>query len=341
MSWLLPPSLVWYLGTGSGWQVALLIAVAVLIVTCPCALGLAVPAVQVGAVGRLFQKGCLVKRSDALERLATVDTVVFDKTGTLTLGRLQLANADDIPEDALYIAARMAANSRHPLARAVAAARPAPPLECVVERPGDGLVHTGVDGEIRLGRRQFATGLSTCTERDSHLSEGNDGPALYLARPGKPITEFRFRDQARADAREVVDSLSRRSIRVILLSGDGTSATKRMARDCRIDEWYGGVRPPEKVEFLRRLTSEGRHVLMVGDGLNDAPALAAARVSMSPVSAADISQTAADVVFQGDGLVPVAFCGLLTPLIAALFMSASSVAVTLNALRIRSPRVAA
>ena len=364
--------LAWHLVFGMGWQAALLIAVAVLIVTCPCALGLAVPAVQVGAVGRLFQGGCLVKRSDALERLATVDTVVFDKTGTLTVGRPILVNADDIPDDALYLAARMAANSRHPLARAVAAAQPAPPLEGVAERPGDGLVHTGVGGDTRLGGRRFAVGSSTAATRVSDQATATDGPALWLARPGKPIAEFRFSDQARTDARSVVGALRRRGVRVILLSGDGPAASERIARDCGIDEWHGGARPADKVEFLRRLASEGRHVLMVGDGLNDAPALAAAQVSMSPVSAVDISQTAADVVFQGDNLapvldcldvavattrlarqnlalalaynliaVPVAFCGLLTPLIAALFMSASSVAVTLNALRIRRPSMAA
>jgi Cu2+-exporting ATPase len=334
------------------WQEALLNAVAVLIITCPCALGLAVPAVQVIASGRLMRRGILLKSATALERLAQVDTVVFDKTGTLTLGRLELREE---PEAAtgLAVAAGLAANSRHPLCAALQRACPgAAPAPGVREHPGAGLSL----GETRLGSRRFC-GIAEAPE--------DDMPELWLVRPGEPPRRFTFADGLRPDAAETVRRLRQSGKRVVLLSGDRPRVVAAAAATLGIGEWHGGCAPGEKTALLGAIGSAGHKALMVGDGLNDAPALAAAFVSMSPASAADISQTAADVVFQGTSLmavletlgvaeksgrlvrenigfaafynlcaVPLAMLGLATPLTAALAMSSSSLIVVGNALRL-------
>ena len=356
----------WLLLSQAGWQVALMNAVAVLIITCPCALGLAVPAVQVVASGRLFKRGVLVKAADALERLAQVDTVVFDKTGTLTLGQLRLANGDEIAPGDLAQAAALAAASRHPLARAlVRAAGPVAPLGCVREVPGRGLAANGKDGELRLGNRHWC-GLPP-DDADGEYSE------LWLARPGTPDQEaapvrFRFTDRLRPDAAATVAALRARGLSVVLLSGDRLGPVRATAASLAIEDWRAEKSPSDKIAVLEDLTARGRRVLMVGDGLNDAPALAAAHASLSPTTAADLSQTSADLLFQGESLnavtesldtarrarrlmvqnlalalvynclaVPFAIAGLVTPLVAAVAMSASSLVVTVNALRLGRP----
>ncbi|HEX9770229.1 MAG TPA: heavy metal translocating P-type ATPase [Kiloniellales bacterium] len=346
----------WTFVVGVDWQIALLHAVAVLIITCPCALGLAVPAVQVIASGRLMRQGVLLKSATALERLARVDTLVFDKTGTLTLGRPRLCPQPRDPE-ALRLAASLAGASRHPLARALVAAAPDVPVAPDVrEVPGCGLSLATADGEIRLGSRRWC-GI------------GEDGsaraPELWLIAPGRPAQSFVFEDPVRADAAQVVAALTRRGMAVRLLSGDREAAVAAVAEALGIGDWHADCGPADKVARLERLAGEGRSVLMVGDGLNDAPALAAASVSLSPAGAADITQTSADVVFQGEKLapvletlavarasqalvrqnfalafaynlltVPLAVLGMVTPLIAALAMSASSLMVIGNALRL-------
>ena len=347
----------WLLLGGIDWQPVLLIAVAVLIVTCPCALGLAVPAVQVAAVGRLLGRGVLVKAPDGLERLAQVDTVVFDKTGTLTLGRPELANATDVSRAALIWAAALAGASRHPLAQAVLrAAGPVPVAGDVLEEPGMGLIGT-VDGmEMRLGNREWC-GVEMA---DSDRPESE----LWLAAPSAKPIRFAFRDQVRSDTANVVAALRSRGLALELLSGDHRAAVQDVATAIGIDAWQAGCRPADKIARLEALAAQGRRVLMVGDGLNDAPALAAAFASISPATAADVSQTAADFVFQGEALepmvqaldtarvsrrlvlqnfllsfaynalaVPIAVAGFVTPLIAAIAMSGSSLIVTLNSLR--------
>lgn len=349
----------WVAFGGLGWQDSLLIAVSVLIITCPCALGLAVPAVQVAAVGRLLRRGVLVKSGDALERLAQADTVVFDKTGTLTTGQPRLIGREEIAETDLRLAASIAASSRHPLAQALcrAAGSKVVPLSDVREEPGLGLA-ASVDGaEMRLGNRAWC-GL--------HAADGDTGGSeLWLTAPGRAPLRFGFHDTLRPDAAEVIAWLKQRGLQVEILSGDRKSAVREVARALNIDRWSGECRPAGKIARLEELKAQGRRVLMAGDGLNDAPALAAAFVSVSPAEAADISRTAADMVIQGEGLaplaealrvaqvarrlvvqnfglalaynilaVPFAAAGLVTPLIAALAMSASSLAVTLNALRL-------
>jgi Cu2+-exporting ATPase len=355
--------LAWLLIGGIGWEAALMNGIAVLIVTCPCALGLAVPAVQVVASGRLLRRGVLIKAADGLERLAAVDRVVFDKTGSLTLGRPDLVNRAEIPEDALSLAATLAVASRHPLSRAmVRAAAPVAAMADVREVPGMGLAAPTAGGEVRLGNREWC-GIGDPGDRDA----GEAGPELWLTRPGATPLRFRFRDRPRVDAAQTLRRLEERGFEIEMLSGDRADSARRVAADLGIERWIGEARPDDKIERLAELNRQGRRVLMVGDGLNDAPALAAAQASISPSTAADISQTAADFVFQGERLapvaeavevargakrlilqnfalaflynavaVPLAMAGLVTPLLAALAMSASSILVTLNALRLRA-----
>lgn len=344
----------WYAVMGVAVGPALLTACSVLIITCPCALALAVPAVQVIATGRLFRGGMLLKSPTALERLAEIDTVVFDKTGTLTEPLLALGDVPDA--GALVEAAAMAACSRHPLARSlVAAAGRVAPAEGVVEHPGQGLSRMTVAGEIRLGSRAFCGGIGGAAE----------GPELWLARPGRAAVRFGFDERLRSDAIEVVARLRAMGLSLKLVSGDREASVGRVAAALGIDDWQAGCSPVDKVVFVERLGSAGRKVLMVGDGLNDSPALAAASVSMSPSTAADVSQTVADLVFQGVKLepvavavetarrsqsvmrqnlvlsigynvvmVPLAVCGFVTPWLAAAAMSGSSLLVMANSLRL-------
>jgi Cu2+-exporting ATPase len=340
----------WFFVIGVPVGPALLTASAVLIITCPCALALAVPAVQVVATGRLFAGGILLKSPTALERLADVDTVVFDKTGTLTEPLLGLAGAPD-PAD-LREAASLAVVSRHPLARSlVAAAGAVVPAENVVEQPGQGLRC----GDVRLGSRAF------CGEGDGAA----DGPEMWLARPGRAPVRFCFDERSRADARDVVDRLRGMGLAVRLISGDRAEQVGRVAGLLGIEDWRAGCSPVDKVALVEGLRAEGRRVLMVGDGMNDSPALAAASVSASPATAADVSQTVADLVFQGAKLgpvvlalrtaqraktvmrqnlvlsigynvimVPLAITGWVTPWLAAAAMSSSSLLVMGNSLRL-------
>ena len=340
-----------------GWQPALLNAIAVLIITCPCALALAVPVVQVVASNRLLRQGILLKSATALERLTAIDTVVFDKTGTLTTGELTLLPEPGRPAESLRLAAAMAQASRHPLARALARTQPGEPAaNGVVEYPGRGLALVSAHGEIRLGSRSF------CGVNDE---SPDSAPELWLAVPGQSVIRFGFSDTLRPDAAAVIETLRRRGLRLELLSGDRPAAVRDVAHRLGIASWRAACTPAAKAEHLAALRARGRRVLMVGDGLNDAPALAAADVSLSPTSAADVSQTAADAIFQSQRLapvaellyvarrtdrlvrqniafalaynllaVPLAMAGLVTPLIAAAAMSSSSLLVIANALRL-------
>jgi Cu2+-exporting ATPase len=339
----------WGLG-GMAVADALLVAAAVLIITCPCALALAVPAVQVIGTGMLFRRGVLVKSPTALERLAEVDMVVFDKTGTLTDPALQLVSRHD-PE-ALRLAASLAATSRHPLSRALAAAAgPVAPAEGVREVVGAGLECGG----LRLGSAAF-TGA---------VADGQ-GPCLFLARPGAAPERFAFAEALRPQAAETIATLRAMGLEVRLLSGDRAAAVAAIAAQAGIDDWHAECSPLDKVAQVEALRDAGRRVLMVGDGLNDGPSLAAAHVSISPSTAAEVSQNAADVVFQGNALapvastlrtarrmrtlvrqnialsiaynvvmVPVAVAGYVTPWLAALAMSSSSLLVIGNSFRLR------
>lgn len=348
---------------------ALVIAIAVLIITCPCALALAVPATQVVAAGSLFKAGVLLQSPEAVERIAACDTVVFDKTGTLTLPEPRIVDRERHEPDLLRAAARLALSSRHPLAVALAAeARGAAPYVGVEERAGEGVVAT-IDGvEARLGSPIFC-GLEA--EAAEILAADPEATAIAF-RLGERGEVFALRQSLRPDAREVVEMLRKAGFRLMILSGDREGPVAAAASALGIAERRSGCKPAEKIAVLEALKAEGRKVLMVGDGLNDAPALAAAWASISPVTAAHVAQASADALFMGEKLapvaaaasiarralsimrqnlgiavvynmiaVPLAMAGHVTPLIAAAAMSGSSVIVTLNALRARPDRSAA
>ncbi|MGC1586626.1 MAG: heavy metal translocating P-type ATPase [Rhodomicrobium sp.] len=351
--------------SGAGWAYSLTIAIAVLIITCPCALALAVPAVQVAASARLFDRGILLKAADGLERLAEVDTVIFDKTGTLTAGVPSLASGAAIGDADLKAAAALASSSRHPYAQAVVAAArqrfgSVQAASGAEETPGAGLRRFSEAGEERLGS---ASWCSVAPEEAASAS-------LWYARPGAKPIAFKFEDRLREDAGQTVAALKGADYRIVLLSGDREASVTAAAGAAGIADWHAGLQPQEKIERVDALKAEGHSVLMVGDGLNDAPALAAANASISPSTAADVSQTASDAVFQGAKLmavvellatarkaramafqnfaiafgynvlfVPLAVAGLVTPLIAAIAMSTSSIIVTVNAFRLRTAKL--
>lgn len=350
----------WMAASGD-WHRAVTVAIAVLIITCPCALGLAVPIVQVVASRRLFEAGIMVKDGSAIERMAQIDSAAFDKTGTLTLGQPRLANAGEIAPADLGIAAALARGSRHPFSQAIAAAAPAGgvTLAEVRERPGLGL-EARIEGVLyRLGLAGWA------------LGEGapGEGTGTVLSRDGALLARFRFEETLRPQAVAALAALRVAGVDVTLLSGDTPAAVGLVADRLGIETVAAGLLPAQKVARLDALAGEGRKVLMVGDGLNDTPALAAAHVSMAPASAADIGRNAADFVFLHEGLdtvptalavsraagrlvrqnfalailynalaLPVAIAGQVTPLIAALAMSLSSILVVANALRL-DPRL--
>ncbi|RVT82823.1 cadmium-translocating P-type ATPase [Rhodobacteraceae bacterium CCMM004] len=332
---------------------ALNVAIATLIITCPCALGLAVPAVSTAAAGRLFRQGMLVKDGTALERLADIDTVVFDKTGTLTDGLLRLG---DVPQGtAAGVALALAQGSDHPVSRALAAGLleagvvPADVAD-ISEHPGQGLMGRWQGREVRLGSPAWTGAAGS----GPHLSLG-DGAAVPL-----PL-ESRLRDGARA----LVDAFRAQGLKIEMISGDAADAVAEVARALGIDTALAGLSPMDKVAHIRALEEAGAQVLMVGDGLNDTGALAAATASVSPARAVDAARTAADVVILQSSLaplsdllttarsakkrvkenfrisagynaiaIPLAVAGFASPLMAAVAMSTSSITVLLNALRL-------
>lgn len=338
-------------------RLSLNIAAAVLIITCPCALALAVPAVVTAASGTLFRRGLLIKDGTAMERLAEVDCVVFDKTGTLTMGTPRFTGA--LPPEVAPIARALAAGSDHPLSRALDAAldgvEPAT-LDALTEHPGFGVAARWNGQPVRLGRADWVGGAGA----------GGTAAASWLRIGTAPAIRLEFTDQLRPGAEDCVAALQAAGIRTVLLSGDTEGAVADIAARLGIREWQAGVTPFDKAEAIKALSAEGRRVLMVGDGLNDTAALTAAHVSISPASGLDAARVASDIVLMGSDLrpvaealdvarratarirenfvislvynvvaVPFAMAGLITPLIAALAMSSSSICVTLNALRLR------
>lgn len=349
-----------WLGVGHiPWQDALLIAATVLIITCPCALALAVPVVQVLAVGTLMKRGIMVRSGDVLEKLDQIDTIIMDKTGTLTQGAPVLINRYDIPPDVFRLAASLAAHSRHPLSQALLRAYSGDLVDLSVdEDPGHGLRASFNDSDLRLGRRSWVT--------KQILPEHPDSMEIVFSIDGNNPVIFLFRDSLREDANTVIATLKDKGYRLILLSGDRPDIVETIARALGIEEYEGNLSPADKYKKLESLQQQGHKVMMVGDGINDAPVLAGAEVSVSPASGIDIARNAASVVFNGSRLqplitlihtgrrsqaivrqnflmtiiynliaIPLALAGYVTPLIAAVAMSVSSLAVTINAFRVR------
>jgi Cu2+-exporting ATPase len=341
---------------GAGWHHSLLIAAAVLIITCPCALGLAVPAAQIVAAGELMRAGVLIKDGSALERLAEVDRALIDKTGTLTLGRPEAIGLDGLDADAKALIFALAQASRHPLSEALTRAlretdvRPAD-VTALRETPGFGVEARRGGQVVTLGRPQSA--------------DLGDALATELAIDGRVVATIGFADRLRPDAAETISALAREGVDAMILSGDRAAAVAPMARALGLTA-QTGMSPQDKLAAIDRQAGQGRRVLMIGDGLNDGPALAAGHASMAPGSASDAGKNAADCIFLGDRMMPVAqalrmarrtqaivrqnfllaigyntiavplaFLGFVTPLVAALAMSGSSLIVVGNALRLK------
>lgn len=340
-----------WLVLGSSLTQAAFIAVTVLIITCPCALGLAAPLVQVVAAGRLFRRGIYLSSGDALERIATANYIVFDKTGTLTLGEPTLLGGAWSAED-LHNAAQLARASRHPFSRAIVAAAGAGPVATRInERAGLG-VEGVIDGrKARLGQAEF-------------VGEKSGAHGLWFAFENEPAVAFTFEDKIRPGASAAMAQLKAMGFGVELLSGDTSERVESAAKAAGISSWTAEATPQSKAHRLAELEAAGKKVLMVGDGLNDAGALACAHASLAPGGALDVSRLAADCVYSTGNpnaivdtihvarqartrmrenfafaavynllAIPIALLGWATPIVAAIAMSASSAAVTLNALR--------
>ncbi|PZX10904.1 Cu2+-exporting ATPase [Palleronia aestuarii] len=331
----------WWTATGDLHH-SVAVATATLIITCPCALALAVPAVTAAMTARLFRNGILLKSPTGLERLAEIDTVLLDKTGTLTEG---LPELPDLDAETAAVALALARVSDHPVSRSIAAAlrdHDAAPLTGIEEVPGDGIRASWNGAPVRLGR-------------------GADGTVLDL--PGRRIA-LPMTERLRPGAAEMVFDLRRMGLAVEMVTGDTEARAHTLAHRIGINDVHGGLRPEDKVELVRSSVARGRRVLMLGDGLNDAAALAGAHASLAPGTALDAARVAADgIVLGGDlravsqtlrlahrarrrirqnlGLavlynalaIPVAMAGLATPLMAAIVMSSSSILVVLNAVR--------
>ena len=365
-------------GAGAWWWShdpghALMVAVAVLIVTCPCALSLATPAAMLASAGALARRGVLVRRLQALESLAAVDTVVFDKTGTLTRDAFVLAEvhtrAGVSRGDALAMAGALARHSLHPVSRALAAADQSPVAPAEMWRAG----------QVReLAWQGVAARLTSVSARQPGHSVrlgsagfcGVDRPvtdALHACLSDEQgwIATFELQEDLRPDATGTVAMLAAQGVRVLLLSGDLSGSVARVARLAGIDEAHGSCSPQDKLAFLRGLQAQGRKVAMVGDGLNDGPVLAGAHVSFAFGQAVPLAQAQADFVVLGDRLavvaqtllrsrqtfaivrqnlcwaafynvvcVPLAVVGWLPAWLAGMGMALSSLLVVLNALRL-------
>lgn len=347
----------WVIWGDIEWQVALLYAATVLIITCPCALGLAVPVVQVLASGKLLRSGILLKSGSALERLAIITNIVFDKTGTLTLGKPELINPEKYKKDDLKLAASLAANSKHPLSQSIMRAYGGSLTPITAKEIKGHGIEAEMDGIIiRLGKGAWCSGNNS--EKDTALE-------LWLNDGKNQPLRFTFADKLRDDAKSVVKNLQDSGQKIFLLSGDRKEVVSHIAKEVGIENSESGMLPLDKVNKIKEMQNSGAKVLMVGDGLNDAPSLASADISISPANAIDITQNAADIVFQGDKLssiitawntakfsqvlvkenfglalfyniiaIPLAVMGYVTPLVAAIAMSSSSLIVIANAMRL-------
>ncbi len=343
---------VFWMLAGVGWHQSLLISVAVLIITCPCALGLAVPAAQVVASGALLRKGVMIKDGSALERLAEADRALFDKTGTLTLGRPVPVNLDHLSLPQKQVALALAQASNHPVSKGIRAAllvqNIAPVrIDALEELPGEGMSGRWDGIDVALGKPVKSDDHLSC-----QISIGNEQVAIEL------------QDEIRPDVAEAIDRLNALGLPATIISGDNILSVTKIAKATGLTA-QADASPQDKLQTIRRLGGCGSKILMVGDGLNDGPALAAAHVSIAPGSASDVGQQAADAVFTSDSFLPVALAvqtaqrtmqivrqnfalaigynilavplaltGMVTPLIAAIAMSLSSLIVVGNALRL-------
>lgn len=360
------------------WTVALMHAVAVLVIACPCALGLATPAAIMVGMGKAVKHGIWFKDAAAMEEAAHVDAVVLDKTGTLTEGRPQVAAVYCVPdsgfdEDALYrIAAAVEQNAAHPLARAIVSAAQARGLDIPTAQDAQTVVGAGITAEVegvglvKAGKAEFA---------ELTLPKFSDGvwdiaSIVAVSVDNKPIGAFALADALKADTAEAIGRLKKHGIDVYIMSGDNQGTVEYVAKQLGIAHAFGNMSPRDKAAEVQKLKAAGKTVAMVGDGINDAPALAAANVSFAMKGGADVAEhTASATLMQhsvnqlADALlvsqatlknikqnlffaffynilgVPLAALGFLNPVIAGAAMAASSVSVLSNALRLKRVKI--
>jgi len=362
----------WYLSSGDMHR-SITVAISVLIITCPCALALAVPMVQALAAQRLFMSGIVMKNGAALEKISDIDTVVFDKTGTLTDGLPVVSRESNFSDKLLRLAQALAAKSDHPYAKAIIGIAfvdkeslmqgSALALKNLKEVPGCGVEATLGLSTVRLGKRSWATqAAGSESQHEDSRSES------VLTDNGRIVADFQFEHYLRANTKPAIETLKKQVSELIILSGDSAQSVQSIASQVGIDSAVSHCMPADKQSRILSYSAHGRGVLMVGDGLNDAGAMAAATVSMAPAKAASISRAVADFVFLRPSLMavpevlsvarqahtlikqnffialtynlialPFAFAGFVTPLIAAIAMSTSSILVVANAMRIKPP----
>jgi Cu+-exporting ATPase len=376
-------TLGFWLGTGETAAFAFTAAVAVLIIACPCALGLATPTALMVGTGRGAQLGLLIKGPEVLESTRKVDTVVLDKTGTVTTGRMAVVEvvvADGVDRDeALRLVGALESASEHPIARAIArtaaADAPLPAVEGFVNHEGLG-VEGVVDGHgIIAGRpallAEWSLHLSPELDAARRAAEARGQTAIAAGWDGRATAVFVVADTVKDTSAEAVASLKALGLRPVLLTGDNETTARAVAAEVGIDEVIAEVLPGDKADVVRRLQAEGRVVAMVGDGVNDAPALATADLGLSigtgtdvAIEASDLTLVSGDLRAAADAIrlsratlrtikqnlawafgynvaaVPLAAIGLLNPVIASLAMVFSSISVVSNALRLRRFRSA-
>ncbi len=359
---------------GLGWLLAgapgskaLAIGVSVLIIACPCALGLATPTALMVGVGRGGQLGVLVKGQDALETSGRIDTVVLDKTGTLTTGRMRVTSVLG-DRETLTLAAAVEAASEHPIARAIVAAAPQHPPAAEFEAlPGWGATASVQGRRIAVGRPGADTALPPALAAAVDQAESAGSVCVVVAADRTPIGVIALADQVKASASQAVHALQELGLTTVLLTGDSERVARSVAASLGIDRVEARVLPDAKSAVIERLRSQGHCVAMVGDGINDSAALATANLGIALVSGTDIAMKSADIIVVRDDLrtvvdavrlsrrtlatirvnmlwafgynvaaIPIAAAGLLNPLIAALAMALSSVLVVSNSLRLRS-----
>ncbi len=357
----------WMLYTNGDWHVSIYVAISVLIITCPCALGLAVPVVHVIAARRLFKQGIIIRDGSGFERLEEIDHIIFDKTGTLTSGIPQVEvsarSAGLFDDNAAAIAKTLAKHSSHPFSKSIAEffkGSTSSDVAEIREVPGAG-VEGRVSGNLtRLGRRQWVAQIT-----DDNPRNVDPNSALSFALEGGNSVMFETSEEIRKDSIETIAELKTTGIDIEILSGDGMNPVKKIADRLMLSDFYHSQTPADKIARINQLKQRGKKVLMAGDGLNDSPALAAAHVSIAPANASDIARQAADFVFTRQSLsavpfainiakrsgnlvrqnftlailynviaIPFAVAGYVTPLIAAIAMSASSIVVVTNSMRL-------
>jgi Cu+-exporting ATPase len=373
-------TLGFWLGTGNGVGAAFTAAVAVLIIACPCALGLATPTALLVGTGRGAQLGILIKGPEVLESTRRVDTVVLDKTGTVTTGQMSLVSVhtDEDEEEVLRLAGALEHASEHPIAKAIArgAAERVGDLPAVEEFQNlEGLGVQGVVGEhaVLVGRErllaEWSVHLDSTLAEAKKAAEEQGRTAVIVAWDGKARGVLVVADTVKPTSKEAIQGLRTLGLRPVLLTGDNEAAARAVAAEVGIDEVIAEVLPADKVDVVKRLQDEGRVVTMVGDGVNDAAALAQADLGLAMGTGTDVAIEASDLTLvRGDlraavdairlsrrtlatikgnlfwafaynvAALPLAALGLLNPMIAGAAMAFSSVFVVSNSLRLRGFR---